>query len=424
MMRLACTIALAAVVAALNSCFQDVRTLPSHEPVTRPATPEVILISVDGYRADYFDRGDSSVLHRLAAEGVRARWLIPSFPTVTEPNHYTFLTGLYPDDHGIVDNDILDPQIQPQPFRMTREATLTNPKWWSEAIPLWLSVQRAGMRAGEVSWPSGWVRLDGFRPDFRFSGGESEQPDQATAEVLRWLELPHGERPRFIMLHYSPVDGVGHRYGPGSPEEDAALRHVDKAIGHLVDGLKQDDQYADTDLVIVSDHGMAAVPPGHEIYLDNIIHRKAVDLVTLGAEAGVDPYHGLAGRQAAEALLVPHRDMQCWRKQDLPAHLHYGHNPRVPTIVCIAQPGWEITTHWTMEHREYLLRGIHGYDNLAPSMRAIFVAEGPSFRHAIVVPPFPNVDVYPLLAHILRVTPERNDGDFARVAPLLKPIAR
>jgi predicted AlkP superfamily pyrophosphatase or phosphodiesterase len=383
--------------------------------------PEVILISIDGYRADYLARGENPVLAKLAAHGVHARWLIPSFPTVTEPNHYTFLTGLYPDQHGIVDNDIADRQIQPKDFEMAHYSTMVNPRWWSDATPLWLSVQRDGMRTGEVSWPSGQIRIDGARPDLHLNGQQAGTPVQETAEVLRWLDLPSNQRPHFIMLHYETVDSVGHHYGPISPQMDAALREVDGAIGRLVEGLRSDGQYADTDLVVVSDHGMAQLAPGHEIYLDDIINRRAVSLVTLGAMAGVDPHRGFAGNEAATDLLGPHSHMHCWRKQDLPSHLHYGHNPRVPQIVCLAPPGWVITTHWAVKHRGYVLRGVHGYDNTAPSMRALFIAEGPSFREGIEVPPFPNVDVYSLLAHILGVKPERNAASFSRMASLLKP---
>ena len=412
------------LVFALGACSTAPAQLGLEREALPPDTPEVILISIDGYRAEYLARGENPVLDELAAHGVRARWMVPSFPTVTEPNHYTLLTGMYPDQNGIVNNDIADREIQPEHFEMTRYYSTVDPRWWSAATPLWLSVQRNGMRTGEVSWPSGDIRIDDARPDLHLNGQQAGATDEKSVDVLRWLDLPSDQRPRFVMLHYDLVDGIGHRYGPDSPQMDAALREVDGAIGRLVYGLKQDGLYATTDLVIVSDHGMAELPPGHEIYLDDIIDRRAVGLVALGAMAGVDPHRGIAGAEAAAALLAPHPHMHCWRKQDLPPRLHYGHNPRVPRIVCMASAGWEIVTHWEIEHRKYVLRGSHGYDNAAPSMRAIFIAEGPSFREGIVVPPFPNVDVYSLLAHILDVEPERDAARFAQMASLLKPVDR
>ena len=292
------------LVFALGACSTAPAQLGLEREALPPDTPEVILISIDGYRAEYLARGENPVLDELAAHGVRARWMVPSFPTVTEPNHYTLLTGMYPDQNGIVNNDIADREIQPEHFEMTRYYSTVDPRWWSAATPLWLSVQRNGMRTGEVSWPSGDIRIDDARPDLHLNGQQAGATDEKSADVLRWLDLPSDQRPRFIMLHYDLVDGIGHRYGPDSPQMDAALREVDGAIGRLVYGLKQGGLYATTDLVIVSDHGMAELPPGHEIYLDDIIDRRAVGLVALGAMAGVDPHRGIAGAEAAAALLA------------------------------------------------------------------------------------------------------------------------
>jgi predicted AlkP superfamily pyrophosphatase or phosphodiesterase len=413
------SIILASLFAAtLVGCATLSRPPASETGSVTSSTPEVILVSIDGYRADYLDRGDNPVLERLAAEGVRARWMIPSFPTVTEPNHYTLITGRYPDHNGIVANDIADHHIQRERFEMGHAASTADPLWWGEATPLWLTAQRAGISTAEMDWPNGYVRIDGTLPDFYHNGRSSAE---ATARVIRWLALPADERPRFIMIHYDEVDAAGHWYGPDSPELYASLKEVDGAVGKLAAALKDDGLYQNTDLVIVSDHGMAAIPAGNEIYLDDIVDMHAVRVVTGGAEAGIDPRPSPAGRMAKATLLAPHPHMRCWKKHDLPPHLHYGSNPRIPAIVCLAQPGWLITSHAAEARRPYPMRGDHGYDNLAPSMRALFIAEGPSFRRGYIAPPFPNVDVYPLLAHILKVDPESNDGSFTEVAPMLKP---
>jgi predicted AlkP superfamily pyrophosphatase or phosphodiesterase len=405
---------------ALAACeSQPVR--PAVDRSSARSAPEVILISIDGYRADYLNRGDSPVLEQLAASGVRARWLIPSFPTLTEPNHYTLITGLYPDHHGIIDNDIADRNIQPEPFRMTRPHTTVDPRWWSEATPLWVTIQRDGMRAAAMDWPNGYVRIDGARLYLHRNGKQAGNAAEETSTVIRWLSLPEDRRPRLILLHYGAVDHEGHLYGPDSPELDDALREVDSAIGRLIAALEQDGLYDDADLIVVSDHGMASVPPGQKIYLDDIIDPRAVRIVTLGAESGINPRRSMRGDEATAALLEPHAHMRCWRKHDLPEHLHYGRNPRAPALECIASPGWIITTHRARTTLTRPLRGDHGYDNLAWSMRALFIAEGPSFRQGLVVPPFPNVDIYPLLAHILEVAPEKNDGNFSDVEPMLKP---
>lgn len=297
-----------------------------------------------------------------------------------------------------------------------------DPGWWSEATPIWVTLQRKGIPTAELSWPGGYVEIDGVKPDFRLSGTAAGTPENETNLLAGWLALPPDERLRFVMIHYEKIDAIGHRNGPESGEMNAGLREIDQAIRQLVTDLKHEGLYATTDLIIVSDHGMAALSPDRRIYLDDLVDTKSVDIVSLGAGIALNPKKSSAGEAAVRTLLQDHPDLKCQRKQDLPARLHYGSNPRVPEIICLATPGWLVTTHGVEIRRKSELAGEHGYDNLDPSMRAIFIAEGPSFRRGYVAPAFPNVDVYPLIAHIFGVQPEPNDGDLFRVMPLLKEV--
>ena len=112
------------------------------------ATPPapVIIISIDGFRADYFGRGLSPTLTALAADGVHAKAMRPSFPSVTEPNHYTLMTGLRPDHHGIVDNIMRDPSMPGAWFGDPGSNVENDPRWWNEATPLWVTAQRQGLK--------------------------------------------------------------------------------------------------------------------------------------------------------------------------------------------------------------------------------------------------------------------------------------
>ena len=90
------------------------------------AGPIVVLISFDGWRWDYMARAHVPNLQALASRGVRAEALVPSFPTKTFPNHYTIVTGLYPENHGIVSNVIADPDF-PQRFTMSSPTARRRP---------------------------------------------------------------------------------------------------------------------------------------------------------------------------------------------------------------------------------------------------------------------------------------------------------
>jgi len=377
-----------------------------------PDRPLLILVSLDGFRWDYLDRGCSPNLSALAASGVRAERMIPSFPSVTFPNHYTLVTGLYPDHHGVVNNTFEDPKM-PGVFKMASKEE----GWWDEATPLWTTAERAGMRTGTMFWPGSEVELGGIRPSHwrPFNPGVSYSDRVDT--LLSWLDLPKGERPGFLTLYFEPVDSMGHAYGPDSPQVNQAITTVDTAIGRLVAGLKA--RGIDANLIIVADHGMAAIPPGHTLIVDSLIDVSAVHVVFQDAVLGVDIPETVAGKAAEAKLLQPHDHVTCWKKADVPGRLHYGTNPRVPDVICAAEPGWLIETREGAARHRAPIRGEHGYDNQDPLMGALFIAHGPAFRQGLVVKPFPNVDVYSLMANILGLTPRPNDGQLSDLAPIL-----
>lgn len=377
----------------------------------------LILVSLDGYRSDYLDRGLSPTLAALAHDGVRAQALRPAFPTLTFPNHYTIVTGLYPDHNGIVDNRMTDP-VTGKRFVYYDRKTTADPAWW-QGVPLWVSVERQGGHAATMFWPGSDVAIDGVRPEFWLPFDARMTPDARVREVLHWLDLPPAQRPQFITLYFEQVDHAAHAGGPDSAGTDAALREVDSALGLLVAGLKQRGLYGASNIVVVSDHGGTAAGPDKVVVLDRIVPTGDVRVVMTGIVAG---FYAKPGHEAEveAAIRRPHDHMRCWRKQKIPARLHYGTNPRIPPFVCVADDGWVIRTQSYMERpNPHFSLGEHGYDNADPKMRALFVAHGPAFKHGIVVPEFDNVDVYPLLAHILDIRPAPNDGDYAQVKSML-----
>jgi predicted AlkP superfamily pyrophosphatase or phosphodiesterase len=381
----------------------------------------LILISIDGFRADYLDRHVTPTLAALAADGVRAEAMKPAFPTLTFPNHYTLVTGLYPDHHGIVNNRMLDP-VSGKRFVYKEPATCADPAWWGSE-PLWVSAEKQGLHAATMFWPGSDVAIAGVRPSEWLPFNGKLTPDQRVDQLLQWIDLPASSRATFFTLYFDQVDHAGHDGGPDTSGVDAELADVDAALARLVDGLKRRGQFDRTNLVLVSDHGMAATSRERRTYLDDMLPLADVDVVNYGIVAGIEPHAGKTV-EAEHALLVPHAHMQCWRKSEAPARLHYGANPRIPALLCLAEDGGNITSHEYENGGGHYSAGEHGYDNDDPKMRALFVAHGPDFRHGLVVPEFDNVDVYPLLAHLLRIQPQPNDGDYAVVAGMLRSEAR
>ena len=417
---------LPAAMLALAGCT----SMPSPGVSAPPATaqqsvrqPVTILVSIDGFRPDYLARGVTPNLSRLAAAGVSAA-MRPSFPSKTFPNHWTLVTGLVPDRTGIVGNSMDDPARPKDHFTMASD----DPAWWNAAEPIWVTAEKAGIRTGTVLWPGADVAWGGrYDPEHKHAAQGGTRPadwlqynehltgTQRVDTVIDWLRRPAETRPRFVTLYFDTVDIAGHEDGPDAPATTEAVAHVDADIGHLVDALRALGQPAD--LVIVADHGMAATSADRVIALDRIATPADYKVEESGVYASL---FAVPGHEAAleAALLRPHPHLDCWRKRDIPARFHYGTNPRVPPYLCLAEPGWliERTTP-----KGPVDAGGHGYDNDAPSMRALFIASGPAFRGGATLPTFDNTAVAPLLRDLLGL-PAGNglDGSDAPFRGVLK----
>jgi predicted AlkP superfamily pyrophosphatase or phosphodiesterase len=380
--------------------------------VAQPVHP-VILVSIDGFRPDYLERGVTPNLNRLAAGGARAVAMRPSFPSITFPNHYTLVTGMRPDHHGIVDNVMNDAAISDQRFTMANAAAVTDRRWWDQAEPVWVTAERHNVRSATMFWPGSEAAIHGVRPTIapKFDG---KLPASARVDMLlSWLDQP-GQQFGFLTLYFDDVDHAGHASGPAAPQTIEAVALVDQAIGRLLDGLAARQVAAN--LVVVSDHGMTPVSKERVIRMDALAPAGSYREVTSGPYAAMDAAPGKED-QLADALLQPQQHMQCWRKQQIPARLAYGGNARVPGFLCLADPGWSIV--FNDESAAKVKGGKHGYDNAAPEMAATFIAAGPAFKPGVVLPTFDNVDVYPLLMRLLDVTPLPSDGDITPLLPAL-----
>lgn len=419
---------LCSLMAASAGCANQPTKPPTATPATqttqaKPAPAPLLLISIDGYRADYIDRGLSPTLAELAKQGVHAAGMQPSFPSLTFPNHYTIVTGLRPDHHGIVNNTMADPALGR--FSLSDRNAVGDGRWWNEGTPLWETAGKHGLKSATMFWPGSEADIHGRHPDYWKTYDGNVSPDQRVDQVLAWLDMPAAERPSFLTLYFDEVDHAGHTFGPDTPQVDDALRSTDAAMARLVQGLRQRHLLDRINMIVLADHGMAPVPAKNSIYLDKVIPLTRVEVVSLGVLAGLNPTPGHDFAKIEARLEKPQRHMTCWDKSRVPERLAYGSNPRVPQMLCLADVGWRITTSNAVAKRKGKFSlGEHGYDNASPLMQALFVAHGPAFREGATVPSFPNVDVYPLMAHLLGLPPAANDGDYDAVKDMLKPDAR
>ena len=367
------------------------------------STPILVVVSFDGWRWDYIDRFPTPNLHALAGRGARAERLIPSFPTLTFPNHYTIVTGLYPAHHGIIANTFRDPAM-PEWFTMGG-ATAKDPVWW-HGEPIWVSAIRQGQRAASMFWPGDEAPIAGVRPTFWRPYDHTVRSPARVDQLLDWLSLPEGERPSLVTMYFDEVDSAAHDFGIDSAELTTATAHLDAALGQLIAGLARIGLADRTTVVVVSDHGMTPLSPDRVILLDDYIDVDSVHLVDTDGFLALAPKNGDVDALYAR-LHGKHPALAIYRRDQLPSRLHYDGSARIEPIIGLPSEGWTVTTRARLAQRH---AATHGYDPRDRSMGALFVAAGPRIRSGVVLAPFENVDIYNLLCRVLRITPAKNDG--------------
>lgn len=364
---------------------------------------------IDGFRYDYLDRYPCPNLHRIIAQGVRAP-LVSEFPTKTFPNHYSIVTGLFPEHHGIVDNTMYDPSVNAE-FRINDSTAVRDGRWWG-GEPLWVTAERQGQLTAPFFWPGSEAVIEGIRPHY-WLPYQGAMPDSARIRrVLEWLTLPAGRRPTLVTLYFSEVDHEGHDVGPISPLMAAAVLHVDSAIGDLLDGLAARQLTDHVNVIVVSDHGMAAISPDSVVALDDYLSLDALAHVSGGnPELGLWPKPGLED-SVVRSLRGRNPHLDVWRRDSIPARFHYRDNPRIPPVLALAHLGWSLTLRRgdIASHPDRFRGGEHGYDDTLSVMRATFLALGPAFRQGVTAGAFRNIHLYDLMTGILGLTPAPNDG--------------
>ena len=380
----------------------------------------VVLVSLDGFRWDYARRDNATHLLALGKRGVWAPdGMLPSFPSLTFPNHYTIVTGLYPEHHGLVANNFYDDTKRAR-YAISDAKAVTDGSWYS-GTPLWSLAESQGMRTACFFWPGSEAKIAGFQPTYSLKFDDKIDDTARIEEVLAWLRLPQADRPHFITLYYSEPDHEGHEFGPDAPETRAAVRKVDGLIGQLKAGL--DATGLPIDLVVVSDHGMAKVQGGW-ITLDQF-----ADLTGFDTAGGL-----LYGKTEDDRARVYNQlkkassQFVVYRRKDVPADLNYSQNPREGDPVVIATGPYAIRVHAPVPKPgeppvpdKPPIAGNHGYDpHKMPEMKASFFAAGPDIVAGKTVAPFENVNLYPWLAHMLGLAPPKTDGSLDVLAGTLR----
>ncbi|MCL4113157.1 UNVERIFIED_CONTAM: hypothetical protein GTU68_065793 [Idotea baltica] len=364
---------------------------------------------MDGFRYDYLDSFPTPNLDRIIRSGVRAEAMIPVFPTKTFPNHYSIVTGLYPENHGIIGNRMYDPRTKAH-FKIGAGSLATRESIWFEGEPIWITAKKQGLRTATLFWPGSDAAPPQLKPDFHLYYDNRLSYEDRVKQIINWLELPTDSCPHFMTLYFESPDREGHAFGPFAKQTEDACVKVDHHIGMLLDYFEKQDLLSSTNIVVTSDHGMAELGRERMIFIDDYLNENDFSLVETSPKADIIPTIGKT-EMIYGKLLGAHPHLKVYRKGEEPERWHHRNHSRITPLFALADPGWSIAKRSVFEANNKSLRGgAHGYDNRAPAMWAIFLATGPAFKSDVSLPAFENIHVYELLCHLLKIKPATNDG--------------
>lgn len=375
--------------------------------------PKLLLLSFDGFRWDYIDRVPTPNFHNLIDNGVMVEHVENAYITKTFPNHYSLVTGLYAETHGIVANEMYDPALN-RSFSMETNSIYES-QWWEEAVPLWVTIQKAGGRSGAAMWPGSDVKIHGMFPNQYLPYNASVSFETRVEWIIEWFSAPKEEAVDFGLLYWEEPDESGHILGPESSLMDAVIAGIDEKLGFLMNELKKAGLYEKVNLIVTSDHGMVQLSPDKIIELDEYVSRDLYTWVDKSPVVGILPKEGKLD-EVYSKLVDANPNMVVYKKEDIPEHFHYQHNIRIMPILIESKEGWTIMQNRTAGP---VMFGNHGHDNTLRSMQPVFVAHGPAFRQNYLKTSMRSVDLYPLMCHILSIHPLPNNGSLFNVQDLL-----
>ena len=372
--------------------------------------PYVLMVSFDGFRYDYTTLTETPNFDRLAERGVKADGLIPVFPSLTFPNHYSIATGSYAGTHNITGNSFKDKQYG-ETYSLYNRHKVRDPKFY-KSEPIWVTAERQGVKSATYFWVGTEAPVKGFSPSI-FKYYDEMVPFRSRVDsVISWFKLPEKQRPKLVMLYFSEPDHTGHNVGPNHQEMHTVIAEMDSLLGYLITSLEKLEIINDLNIFVLSDHGMSDVSSERLIILDDYLsHLNDVNINGSGSHVQFDYKND--HKEYAEVFMkelkkIPH--CQSWNTDNIPDWFHFK-NGNTGDYLLLADEGWFITTKSEMLKKDFTLRGMHGYDPQLSNMHGIFYAVGANIKRGIQIPAFENIHIYPLICRILNISPYDDKED-------------
>ena len=381
---------------------------------TEKDQPYLIMVSLDGFRWDYTDSVASPSFDAIEKMGVKAESMQVSFPSKTFPNHYTLVTGLVPDHHGIVNNSFFAPNYN-EVYSLGNRKAVENGKFY-DGEPIWNTAEKQGMKAASYFWVGSEANIQDMHPSIWKKYDHHFDFYQRVDSVISWLSLEEENRPHMITWYVHEPDGVGHGFGPHSHQADSVIIELDKLLAYFMKKLEAHPLAGKVNVIVTADHGMGPTSASKTININEIVKSHWAEHIV-----GGNPIYNIQAKPGFKdsiyMALSKVDGLKIYENPNLPEHLNYGTNPRCLDFTVVADSGWCIIKR--KPKMNYPNGGTHGYDIHNKDMNAIFYAYGPAFKKGYQQEMFKNVSVYPLICEILDLVPAKNDGNLKEVQGML-----
>ena len=362
--------------------------------------PYVVLISFDAFRWDYSERGITPNIEQMKQNGVTAKSLQPCFPSKTFPNHISIITGMYPEHHGIISNQMFNLKTG-ESYGLDNRKAVKDPVWY-KGTAFWEVAEANNIKTASFFWPQSSITDSTRIPTYTRNYDESIPFTNRIDTVLYWLNMSYSERPHFITVYFHETDSFGHNYGPDSPEINLCIARHDSLIGRLNDGLAKIGMCDSVNVILLSDHGMTDIYPEKTIEVKNILHEDNYKHINDGPFFMVEPEESEFNKVFSE-LKSAENHYSTYTKKSIPEYFHYSENELIYSIILIADPGWSIIQSSEDENWYADSKGNHGYDNYFLDMHGTFIASGPAFKQNYQTGTIRNIDIFPMLAKIFNL---------------------
>ena len=355
----------------------------------------VILISIDGFRHDYAEKYQATNLLEIIQEGSSTSSLIPCYPSKTFPNHYSIVTGMYPENHGIVGNYFYEPNRDD--YYMANQSTKVQDGSWYGGKPLWALANQHEFKSATFFWVGSEAEINGSRPTYYKKYDSKITGDTIVNQIIDWLRLPKDDRPQLVNAYFSLVDKAGHDYGVDSPELKNAVLEMDQYIGKLREQISQ--LHIPVNLIIVSDHGMTNTNYEIPIYYEDFINLKNINHIYRDALIMIYSNDSFILNAMYDTLKLNERDLYTvYKKENIPAQYHFQNSERIGDLLLVANPPNIFSSKKNINGK-----GTHGYDPKYKDMHGVFFATGPNIKKALKINSFENIHIYPMVANLLNI---------------------